>query len=158
ALVAAFDRIPALYIADGHHRAASAARARAEIRSRRLETSSLGDSADYNTMLSVAFPHDQVQILPYNRVVRDLDGMDSQSFQERLHERFDITAGSPTPTTPGAISMYFSGRWSSLRPRTRADGSDRIAALDVSVLQDQLLAPMLHILDVRTDKRVDFVG
>src|SRR2546428_679757 len=80
ALVAAFTRIPSLYIADGHHRAASAARARAEMRERGLAGTSLGDGADASTFLAVAFPHDQVQILPYNRVVKDLGGLSADGF------------------------------------------------------------------------------
>lgn len=157
-LVAAFGRIAALYIADGHHRAASAARARAEIRDRRLKNMSTGEGADFNTMLAVAFPHDQVQILPYNRSVRDLGELDPQSFLEAVRQRFDVAEGPPVPATRGSISMYVKGRWSTLRSRARPNGADAIASLDVSILQDQLLAPVLHILDVRTDKRIDFVG
>jgi uncharacterized protein (DUF1015 family) len=171
ALVAAFDGIPALYIADGHHRAASAARARAEMRSRGLAGTSLGDGADASTMLAVAFPHDQVQILPYNRSVKDLGGLSPAEFLRAIGEGFDLSpgrgpqrgsrAGGPGPAMParrGEIAMYFDGRWQTLRPRVPADRSDPIGALDVSVLQDQLLAPILQIADVRTDKRIDFVG
>jgi uncharacterized protein (DUF1015 family) len=160
ALVAAFDGIPALYIADGHHRAASAARARAEMRSRGLAGTSLGDGADASTMLAVAFPHDQVQILPYNRSVKDLGGLSPDEFLRAIGERFDLSPG-PGPAMParrGEIAMYFDGRWQTLRPRVPGDRSDPIGALDVSVLQDQLLAPILQIADVRTDKRIDFVG
>jgi uncharacterized protein (DUF1015 family) len=157
ALVAAFDGIPSLYIADGHHRAASAARARTEVNSRGLAGTSLGDGADASTMLAVAFPHDQVQILPYNRSVKDLGGLSPGAFLKAVGERFDLSPG-PMPARRGEIAMYFDGRWQTLRPRVPADGSDPIGALDVSVLQDQLLAPILQIADVRTDKRIDFVG
>jgi uncharacterized protein (DUF1015 family) len=158
ALVAAFDGIPSLYIADGHHRAASAARARAEMGSRGLAGSSLGDGADASTMLAVAFPHDQVQILPYNRCVKDLGGLSPEAFLKAIAERFDGSPGPAMPVRRGEIAMYFDGRWHTLRPRVAADRSDPIGALDVSVLQDQLLAPILQIADVRTDKRIDFVG
>jgi uncharacterized protein (DUF1015 family) len=157
ALVSAFSRIPALYIADGHHRAASAARARADIGRRGSTGTGLGDGADYNTMLGVAFPHDQVQILPYNRIVKGLGGLSPDAFLAAVGRRFEIDAPE-NPAARGEISMYFGGRWSTLRPRVRPSESDAIASLDVSLLQDQLLAPVLGIFDVRTDKRIDFVS
>jgi uncharacterized protein (DUF1015 family) len=148
ALMAAFRQIPTLYIADGHHRAASAARARTELGGR-------GDSA---TMLAVAFPHDQVQILSYNRVVRDLGDLSPDDFLGAVRERFDVAAGPATPARRGEIAMYARGGWHTLRSRTPARPDDPIGSLDVSVLQDQLLAPVLNIMDVRTDKRIDFIG
>jgi len=157
-LVGAFAKIPTLYIADGHHRAASAARARAEIQKRGGGGNSLGDGADFNTMLAVAFPHNQAQILPYNRIVKDLGSLSPAAFLDAVRGRFDVQPGRPTPAGRGQISMYFGGAWHMLRPKTRPDSSDAIASLDVSVLQDQLLAPVLGIADVRTDKRIDFVG
>jgi uncharacterized protein (DUF1015 family) len=170
ALVAAFARIPALYIADGHHRAASAARTRAELRASGNRGADLGDGADAATMLAVAFPHDQVQILPYNRTVKDLGVLSPDAFMSAVRERFDVAPGPPTPATRGEIAMYFQRAWHTLRPRThnpepgtRTANAERrtpnaIALLDVSVLQEQLLAPVLKIADVRTDKRIDFVG
>jgi len=158
ALVAAFGRIPALYIADGHHRAASAARARTEMRERGLAGTSLGDGADRSTFLAVAFPHDQVQILSYNRVVKDLGGLSPGDFISAVRERFDVGPGPASPAARGEIAMYAGGAWHTLRPRATPDPSDAIGALDVSVLQEQLLAPILKIADVRTDKRIDFVG
>jgi uncharacterized protein (DUF1015 family) len=157
AFVAAFGRIPSLYIADGHHRAASAARARNEMRERGLPGKSLHDGADASTFLAVAFPHNQVQILPYNRTVKDLGGASRDEFLQALRERFEITAGTPAPAARGEIAMYLGG-WYTLRPRVLPDASDAIGALDVSILQDQLLAPVLKIADIRTDKRIDFVG
>jgi uncharacterized protein (DUF1015 family) len=154
AMVAAFARIPALYIADGHHRAASAARARAHPARRQ----DLGDRAGVDTVLAVAFPHDQVQILPYNRIVKDLDRLSPPEFVEALREHFSIDAGPAAPTRRGEIAMYFQGEWRTLRPRAAPDAADAIGALDVSVLQDRLLSPILGIADVRTDKRIDFVG
>jgi uncharacterized protein (DUF1015 family) len=158
ALVAAFVPIPLLYIADGHHRAASAARARADIRDRGITRSSLGDGADYTTLLAVAFPHDQVRILPYNRVVKDLGGLTADKFIEAVRGRFEVEPGPPAPRARGMISMYFQGAWWTLRSRSAPDTSDATSALDVSILQDQLLAPVLAIADVTTDRRIDFVG
>jgi uncharacterized protein (DUF1015 family) len=158
ALVAAFAHIPALYIADGHHRAASAARARADIRDRAIPRTSLGDHADYTTFLGVAFPHNQTQILAYNRIVKDLGGHAPEAFLNAVRERFEMEAGTAVPSTRGQISMYFQGGWQTLRPRVRPNEADPISALDVSVLQEQLLAPVLGIADIRTDKRIDFVG
>jgi uncharacterized protein (DUF1015 family) len=157
-LVNAFSRIPAMYIADGHHRAASAARARTEIRAGRHQRQSLGDGADFNTFLAVAFPHDQVQILPYNRTVKDLGGLSADGFLSEVRERFTTQPGPSAPMQRGDISMYFQGQWHTLRPRTPPDRRNAIASLDVSVLQDSLLAPVLKIADIRTDKRIDFVG
>ncbi|MBI4485642.1 MAG: DUF1015 domain-containing protein [Acidobacteria bacterium] len=158
ALVAAFTRIPALYIADGHHRAASAARTRAQVRDGAAARTSLGDGADYTTFLAVAFPHNQMQVLPYNRIVKDLAGLSPDAFLAAIRERFEMTPGPATPARRGDISMYFQEGWHTLRPRTPSDGSDPIGSLDVSVLQDRLLAPVLKIADPRSDKRIDFVG
>jgi uncharacterized protein (DUF1015 family) len=158
ALVAAVGRIPALYIADGHHRAASAARARSEMRERGLSGTPLGDGADASTMLAVAFPHSQVQILSYNRTVKDLGGLSSDDFLAAVRERFDVRRGPAAPTTHGEIAMYINGDWHTLRPLAAPDAADAIGSLDVSVLQEGLLAPVLKIADVRTDKRIDFVG
>src|SRR5262245_10909439 len=150
ALVAAFATISALYIADGHHRAASAARARTEMCEKRLRGTSLGDGADATTMLAVAFPHDQVQILPYNRIVKDLGGLSADDFMKAVRERFDVTPGPASPATRGDIAMYVCSEWLTLRSRTgnreprtpnpepRTPNPDVIASLDVSVLQEQL--------------------
>jgi uncharacterized protein (DUF1015 family) len=153
-MVAAFARIPALYIADGHHRAASAARARAHVQ----HPQELDDGAGVDTVLAVAFPHDQVQILPYNRIVKDLGRLSPPAFVEALREHFTVDAGAPSPARRGEIAMYFQGEWRTLRPRVTPSPGDVIGSLDVSVLQDRLLSPILGIVDVRTDKRIDFVG
>jgi uncharacterized protein (DUF1015 family) len=158
ALVSAFARIPALYIADGHHRAASAARAHRQLAERGLSGTALDDRADHATFLAVAFPHDQVQILPYNRIVKDLGGLAPSEFLEALRQRFEVAAGPSTPARRGDIAMYFQGGWHTIRSRARPDESDAIGSLDASVLQDHLLAPVLKIADVRTDRRIDFVG
>ena len=160
-LVEAAGRIPALYIADGHHRAASAARARAEIEERRLPGTSLGDGADWTTFLAVAFPDNHVRILPYNRIVRDLGGLSPADFLQAVRGRFDLEKGPATPARRGEIAMYFQGAWQTLRPvegRVPQNRADAIASLDVSLLQDGLLAPVLKIADVRTDPRIECVG
>jgi len=174
ALVAAFARVPYLYIADGHHRAASAARARTLLREQQVSkpvasgfsrTSGPPKGGHHNgfeteaeTMLAVAFPHDQVHILPYNRIVKDLGALTADSFLAAVRERFDVGAGPATPAQRGELAMYFQGAWHRLQPRTAPDPADAIGSLDVSMLQDQLLAPVLQIMDVRTDRRIDFIG
>jgi uncharacterized protein (DUF1015 family) len=157
-IVAAFRRVQALYIADGHHRAASAGRTRACLSERGDWTRTLDEAADASTFLAVAFPHDQMQIFPYNRVVRDLGGLTAEEFLAGVRERFAIEAGPAAPGRRGEISMYFQGGWHILQPKTAVDTGDLIGSLDVSLLQDRLLAPLLKIHDVRTDKRIDFVG
>jgi uncharacterized protein (DUF1015 family) len=146
ALVAAYARIPALYIADGHHRAASAARAHQE---RRDEAS--------GRFLAVAFPHDQMQILPYNRLVKDLGGLSAEAFLSAVRARFTLKDGPASPARKGEVAMYLGGRWRTvvLDP---ADAGGVIGSLDVSLLQDGLLDPVLKIADPRTDGRIDFVG
>jgi uncharacterized protein (DUF1015 family) len=147
-LVEAAGRIPALYIADGHHRAASAARARGQMQ----------ESANPGTFLAVAFPDSRVRILPYNRIVKDLGKLSAADFLQAVHARFDVEKGPATPAARGEIAMYFQGGWQTLRTLMPPDRADAIASLDVSVLQDQLLAPVLKITDVRTDARIEFVG
>lgn len=156
-LVAEFRQVPLVYIADGHHRAASASRARAELKSQ--HRSHTGDE-EYNFFLSVLFPADQLQILPYNRVVKDLNGMSAGAFLKSLSERFTVTSPStPSPAEKGEICMYLEGRWHKLiLPPGTTNPIDPISALDVSVLQERVLEPLLGIADIRTDKRIDFVG
>lgn len=155
--VEAFRRVPALYIADGHHRAASAARARAE--RRKANPNHRGDE-EYNRFLAVLFPDDQLQILGYNRIVKDLNGLSPDAFLSALGETFEVTPDEPSePGGPGIISMYLGERWYCLTlPDGIVDRDDPVASLDVSVLQDQLLAPILGIADPRTDERIDFLG
>jgi uncharacterized protein (DUF1015 family) len=148
----AFAQIPALYIADGHHRAASAARARAEVRR-------AGQAGEADTFIAVAFPDDQMQILPYNRIVKDLAGQSPAQFLEALKTRVAVTDGRATPQHKGEVSMFLDGRWYALElsATAPADGS-RAASLDVARLQQHVLDPLLKIGDVRTDKRIDFIG
>jgi uncharacterized protein (DUF1015 family) len=149
AFVEAFRSVEALYIADGHHRAASAARAREAVR----------DSSESDFFLAVAFPSDQLRILPYNRVVRDLNGMTAEDFLREVARSFTITSGAATPETKGNVSMYVAGQWHTVY--LESVGVPRgsvIDTLDGNVLQERLLKPILGIQDVRTDKRIDFVG
>jgi uncharacterized protein (DUF1015 family) len=157
-LVEMAERIPALYIADGHHRAASAARVRAEMRQGGAAGTALGDDADSATFLAVAFPDNRVQILPYNRIVKDLGGLSPAAFLQAVGDRFEIGKGPAAPARRGEIAMYFQGTWQTLRPRQPPNLADAIGSLDVTVLQDRLLAPVLKIADVRTDTRIEFVG
>jgi uncharacterized protein (DUF1015 family) len=150
ALEHAFAAIPALYIADGHHRAASAARVRSELG---------GSNRAAATFLSVAFPDNQVRILPYNRVVKDLGGRSAEAFLEAVKARLIVTRGEPRPERSGRVSMYLAGQWHTLEfDRPNVSGSDAAGTLDVSILQDRVLTPILGIADVRTDPRIDFVG
>ncbi len=155
-LVSAFGRVPALYIADGHHRAASAARAREELVNRPGSTS---DKAGADTFIAVAFPDDQVQILPYNRTIKDLGGRTARQFLGALRAQFRVTDGAPTPERQGEVSMYLDGRWYAIDLASVAPADDsRESSLDVSRLQRGVLEDLLNIGDVRTDKRIDFVG
>jgi uncharacterized protein (DUF1015 family) len=155
--VRAVGELPALYIADGHHRAASAYRAWQQRKKADAGGESRGEG-DVSTFLAVAFSDRQVQILPYNRIVRDLGSLSSAEFLERVGDQFAMAPGPPAPAARGQIAMYFERRWRMLTPKAAPDRSDPIASLDVSLLQDRLLSPILGIVDVRTDKRIDFVG
>ena len=157
ALVNSFASVPLLYIADGHHRAASASRARAELREQSFTHTG---KEDYNYFLTVIFPDSQVQILAYNRVVRDLNGQSKEEFLEAIKQQFTITENAnPAPAERGHWSMYLDGHWYGLALSPAATlPASTVSSLDVSVLQDRLLDPVLGIKDVRTDKRIDFVG
>ena len=156
ALVAAFEQVPSVYIADGHHRIASAARARDEMAS--------GDpTAESRYFLGVAFPDTQTRILPYNRTVADLAGQTADQFLEALGARFPVIPnGSATPPK-GQIAMYLGTRWYGIdlkpvRAAMRTNGGSPVTQLDVAILQDHVLASLLDVADIRTDSRVTFVG
>lgn len=157
-LSSAFDAMPALYIADGHHRTAAASRVAAAHRARNPKHT--GEES-YNYFLAVMFPHHQMQILPYNRAVADLNGMSPETFLRRLNSSFNVerSAEPPTPDTPGEFGLYLPGQWYrlSIHPGL-VPIYDPVARLDVSLLADHLLAPVLGIGDPRTDPRIDFVG
>ena len=158
-LVRCFGEVPLLYIADGHHRAASASRARAALKE---QNPNHAGAEEYDRFLAVIFPADQVQILPYNRVVKDLNGLTPEQFLAAVGEKFrlDADADPRGPRQGGHYHIYLAGRWYGLTLTGGGahDAPDPVAALDVSVLQDNLLDPVLGIKDVRTDKRIDFVG
>ena len=150
-----FAAVNCAYIADGHHRAAAAARV-AELR-RKGNTDHRGDE-EYNWFMAVLFPAGQLKIMPYNRCVRDLNGMDSASFLKKIEGIFTLESGAqPSPKKPTNISMYLDGRWYGLSWKNDP-GADPVSLLDVSVLQDRLLSPILGIDDPRNNPRIEFVG
>ena len=143
--------VPLLYIADGHHRAASASRAR-----RQLKTGTA--TVDADTFLAVAFPHDQMQVLPYNRTVKDFGGRRPGAILEALRASHTVTPGPATPSRQGEVSMFLAGHWYTVALDPPPAGATPSASLDVSLLHDQILAPLLGIGDPRVDKRIDFLG
>jgi uncharacterized protein (DUF1015 family) len=150
-LVDGFARIPALYIADGHHRAASAWRTHQALAAE--------GPGEHEWFLAVAFPDRQMQVLPYHRVVRDLGGLSADAFRAAVAKRFAVRRGGPpAPARRGQVAMYLDGGWWTIELGPAAAGATPDAALDVSQLQDGVLTPLLGIADVRTDRRIDFVG
>ncbi|MDE5962502.1 MAG: DUF1015 family protein, partial [Alistipes sp.] len=154
-----FADIPALYVADGHHRTAAAARVGAECKAKNPKHSG---EEEYCYFLAVTFPANQLCIIDYNRVVRDLNGLTAEQFLERLKENFTVEERGTSEYRPVVLhnfSMYFDGRWWSLtaKPNTY-DDHDPIGVLDVTVLSERVLSPVLGITDLRTSKRIDFVG
>ena len=157
ALARAFGGVPHSYVADGHHRSASAWRAGKELRAK---NPSHRGAEEYNWFLAVLFPADQLRILPYNRVVRDLKGQTPSEVLDRLGRLGKLAATrDATPDRTGVFCVYLDRRWHRLElDPAGIDRSDPIASLDVSLLQDRVLSPILGIGDPRTDKRIDFVG
>ncbi|MCA1582814.1 MAG: DUF1015 family protein [Acidobacteria bacterium] len=152
ALVQAFGDVPRLYIADGHHRAASASRARAHFRS--LNPADRAGLNEFDYFLTVLFPASQVRILPYNRIVRDLNDLSPEELLRKVGKKFTVVENAPAePARRGEFAIYLAGRWYGLVPREA--NSD---TLDATVLQDEVLSPILGVRDIRTDKRIDFVG
>lgn len=153
----AFQQVPALYVADGHHRTAAAARVGRE---RKAKNPQHRGDEPYNYFMAVLFPHNQLQILDYNRVVKDLGGLSPEAFLSKVAEKFRVEkASSGRPEKRHQFGMYFQGQWYRLEAipgSFRED--DPIGSLDVSILQENLLAPVLGITDPRTDKRIDFIG
>ena len=153
--VAAFGPVPCLYIADGHHRAASAARV---ARLRRSRNPQHTGTEDYNWFICVIFPASELKILPYNRHVLDLHGSTPAAFLAKVKATFGLEENAaPAPTAVGRVSMYLGGKWYGLRCPVDPE-ADAVSRLDVSVLQDKLLASLLGVDDPRTSKRIDFVG
>ncbi len=158
ALTLLFEQLPALYVADGHHRSAAASRVAAERKA--ANPGHTGDES-YNYFLSVIFPHQQTRILDYNRVVRDLHDMTGKQFLQAVGERFSVERREQPvkPEQTGHFGMYLEGTWYQLvLAENRIPASDPVASLDVSLLANELLVPLLGITDQRTDSRIDFVG
>lgn len=157
-LTALFAAIPRLYVADGHHRSAAAGRVR-ELR--RAKNPLHTGQEEYNFFLTVIFPENQLNIMPYNRAVQDLNGRSAAEFMDQVQSIFDMTP-SPVPVIPQErhhFGMYLDGSWYHLHARQDlVNEKDTVSRLDVSILQDRLLNPILGIHDPRTDKRIHFVG
>lgn len=154
----AFASIPATYIADGHHRAASAVKVGLK---RRQENPGYTGKEPFNYFLSILFPDEELMILPYNRVVKDLNGLTAASFLEQAEICFEVERLGKEPFAPGekgSFGMFLEDSWYSLKARPCCKSDDPVKGLDVSVLQDRLLGPVLGIGDPRTDKRIDFIG
>ena len=155
ALEAAFGEIPATYVADGHHRSASAAKVGAM--RREANPNHTGDEP-YNYFLAVMFPESELKILAYNRVILTLPGTKDE-FYAALNAAFDVEAnGVKVPGKAGEICMYIDGAWSTLTPKQMPEATDPVAALDVSILQNEVLAPILNIADPRESNDIDFIG
>lgn len=157
AYLEAFDHLDLLYIADGHHRSAGGSRAAA---ASAAKNPSHAGSEEYGRFLAVVFPHDELRILPYNRVVTDLAGLSPEAFLEALRRVGTVApASAGTPAARGQVLVYVAGAWWLLTfPEASIDRTDPIVSLDVSLLQDRVLAPILGIGDPRTDTRIEFVG
>ncbi len=157
-LTKAFDAMHAIYIADGHHRSASASRICA---ARKAANPVHSGEESYNYFLSVIFPHHQMKIMDYNRVIKDLNGLGKGTFLQRIGECFSVEAcnGQMKPAQPNEFGMYLDGQWYRLAIKPQLiPTQDPVARLDVSLLQNHLIAPVLGIADPRRDKRIDFVG
>jgi uncharacterized protein (DUF1015 family) len=157
ALIEAFGQIPLLYIADGHHRAKSASRARETLRAKNIAHTG---AEEYNFFQCVIFPSDELHILPYNRVVKDLNHYSPEDFLKEIESAYEIAPDAdPRPAKRNTFSMYMNGRWYGLKLKGEITKRIKMAdRLDVSALQNELLAPILGIQDIRTDKRIDFIG
>ena len=153
AITQAFDAMNALYIADGHHRSAAASRVAAGRRQP-------GRESPADSFLAVIFPHHQMKILDYNRVVKDLNGLQEATLLARLATAFEVEDSSEPvhPARPGEFGMYLAGRWRKLTIKSELVPNDPVERLDVSLLSNHVLAPLLGIADLRRDKRIDFVG
>ena len=153
----AFEGIDSVYIADGHHRAASAVKVGLK---RRRENPGYTGNEEFKYFLSVLFPDEELMILPYNRVVKDLNGYTQEEFLNEIKEKFDIAESDRqvSPDKKGTFGMYLGGKWYKLTAHKDIMSDDPVDGLDVAVLQDNLLAPVLGIGDPKTDKRIDFVG
>ena len=157
AITQIFAKIPVLYIADGHHRSASAANV---ARKRKANNPHHTGKESYNFFQAVIFPSSQLYIMDYNRLVKDLNGLSQTQFLEKIADKFEVIPTSQAkPASRHQFGMYLGGKWYTLTAKTGTfNAQDPVAALDVSILQQNLLAPVLGIGDPRTDKRISFVG
>ena len=158
AIQEAFKNLNQIYIADGHHRAASAVKVGLK---RRKENPAHTGKEEYNFFLSVLFPHDQLMIMDYNRSVTDLNGLTVPEFLEKIKENFEVekASGQVRPQEKGTFGMYLEDAWYVLKAKENLyEGKDAVGRLDVAVLQDYLLNPVLGIQDPRTDERIEFIG
>jgi len=153
----AFEKVQDIYIADGHHRAASAVKVSLK---RRKEHPDYSGQEEFNYFLSVLFPDDQLMIMDYNRVIKDLNGLTKETFFEKVKEKFLVTPleRAAKPEEKGRISLYFCGKWYSLKTKKEYIMEHPVEGLDVAYLQREFFLPVLGILDPRTDNRVEFVG
>lgn len=154
----AFEKINATYIADGHHRTASAVRVGLK---RREENPGYTGDEEFNFFLSVLFPHDELMILDYNRVVKDLNGYSEEEFLKEISKKFKVElVGTEAykPEEKGDFGMFLEGKWYRLRTNKELLSEDSVQGLDVAILENNLLKEVLGIKDIRTDKRIDFVG
>lgn len=156
-LVNLFNGVPALYIADGHHRTAAAIRYG---QGRRKATPGATGDEPFESFMAVVFPHDQLKIMDYNRVVKDLNGLTPEAFITKVKEKFEVANSTHrSPASPTTFGMYLGGTWYQLKAKPGSfPAGDPVRGLDVSILQENLLAPVLGIQDPRTDTRIDFVG
>ncbi|MEA4988837.1 MAG: DUF1015 family protein [Anaerovorax sp.] len=153
-----FHQIPSLYIADGHHRSASAVKVGLK---RREENPNYTGNEEFNFYMAVIFPDEDLKIFDYNRVIKDLNGYSKEEFLEKLEELFEVAPSEKSPYEPEGkhiFSMYLDETWYKLTARKTILSDDIIEGLDVSILQNNVLDPLLGIKDPRTDKRIDFVG
>lgn len=153
-----FDNVSALYIADGHHRCASAVRVG---NMRRKENPNFTGNEEFNFFLAVAFPDEELAIMDYNRVVKDLNGLSKKEFFEKISEKFEVSPldSQMKPTERHTFSMYIEHEWFSLRAKDGTfDKNDPVNRLDVSILQNNLLAPILGIDNPKTNQRIEFIG
>ncbi|MDO5382473.1 MAG: DUF1015 domain-containing protein [Eubacteriales bacterium] len=157
AIEKAFAEINAIYIADGHHRAASAVKVGLK---RRQEHPDYTGSEEFNYFLSVLFPDEELMIMPYNRVLKDLNGLSEDGFMTQVKEKFNVEEKtSPvSPSKKGTFGMYLGKKWYELTAKEEILSTDPVDGLDVAILQNNLLEPVLGIQDPKTDKRIDFVG
>ena len=153
----AFESIDSIYIADGHHRAASAVKVGLK---RREENPGFTGDEEFNFFLAVLFPDEELKILPYNRVVKDLNGLSKEAFLSKVEDNFELSM-SDVPVSPdkkGTYGMFLDNTWYLLKAKGKILSDDAVDGLDVAVLQNNLLEPVLGIIDPKTDKRIDFVG